>query len=367
MNKNISRNGSRRRSPYGRRNGRNPEPIYGALDLGTHNCRLLVARAKRGEISIVTSYSRIVRLGEGLEASGQLSEPAIERTLAALRTCATKFGDYGVTRARLIATEACRRADNCEDFLLKVKAETGLTLEAISFEEEARLALAGCQGLLEEGAGHALVFDIGGGSTEVVWAVLNGEDKRGNGHGSGGNGAHAGRYSVLDVLSLPMGVVTLSERAGPEGYTPALYTEMVAEVAVRLPAFCERNQIRQRIEAGGVQMLGTSGTVTTLGAVHLGLPYYSRSRIDGLSISFDSLEETTRKVIDTDHASRVALPCIGSERADLMVPGCAIVQAIRERWPVGLLRIADRGLREGILLDLMIADGLKVSARAATP
>ncbi len=362
MNKGNSRHAWRRRSPYRRPNRRGPRPVYGALDLGTHNCRLLVARARPGALSIIASYARVVRLGEGLAASGRLSEPAMERTLLALGTCATKLGDHGVTRARLIATEACRRADNCADFLLRVKAETGLTLEAISFEEEARLALAGCQGLIENGAHHALVFDIGGGSTEVVWA-----GREGNAKGADGNGTGSGRFSVLDVLSLPMGVVTLSERSGARGGDPAFYAEMVAEVAARLPEFCARNRIRQQIAVGGVQMLGTSGTVTTLGAVYLDLPFYSRRRIDGLTIAFDSLEETTRRVVRSDHAGRVAMPCVGEERADLMVSGCAILQAIRERWPVGRLRIADRGLREGILLDLMTADGFDVVSRPPPP
>ena len=285
----------------------------------------------------------------------------MDRTLKALKTSAAKFDEHGVTRLRVIATEACRRAENCEEFLWRVKDETGLELEAISSEEEARLALAGCQGLMEDGARRALVFDIGGGSTELVWA---GQGEPGGGE-NGGSGKANGRFSVIDMLSLPMGVVTLSESNGGGVLDEDHYGKMVAQIAGRLPEFCERNQILQEIAQGRVQMLGTSGTVTTLGAIHLELPSYSRARIDGFTISFDGLEQTIRRVVGADHAARIAMPCIGAERADLMIPGCAIVQAIRERWPVGRLRIADRGLREGILLDLMMEDGLQVASRPA--
>ncbi|GAB4166252.1 MAG: Ppx/GppA phosphatase family protein [Thalassobaculales bacterium] len=319
-------------------------PLYGALDLGTNNCRLLLARPSADGFRVVDSYSRIVRLGEGLAATGRLSPAAMERTLAALRVCAQRLARRGVAAARTVATEACRRAANGEEFLARVTGETGLVLEVISTAEEARLALAGCAGLLDPARPYALVFDIGGGSTEVSWAAT------GAATGAAGGG---GTVGVIDMVSLPIGVVTLSERYGGAAGSAAGFAAMVAEADAGLAAFDRRHAIARRVAEGAVQMLGTSGTVTTLAGVEMGLPRYDRSRVDGYTLDFATIDDIVDYLLSLSPSGLAAVPCIGRQRADLVLAGCAVLMAIRRRWPVGRLRVADRGLREGILLGLM--------------
>lgn len=314
---------------------------YAALDLGTNNCRLLVARgtSRAGDrgFTVIDAFSRIVRLGEGLATSGALCEAAMARTIDALKICAGKVRAHRVSGARYIATEACRRAVNCADFMARVHSETGLDLEIISTEEEARLVVAGCAPLLDRCVPHALVFDIGGGSTELAWVRLR----------------DAAEPEILDSLSLPHGVVTLSDRYGGCEVSAATYTAMIDEVHAAIGVIEGRHGICRQIAAGAVQMLGSSGTVTTLAAVHLALPHYSRRRVDGAMLSFDELRCASRLLARQSHAERARHPCIGLERADLVLAGCAILEAICLLWPVGRLRVADRGIREGILLGLV--------------
>ena len=309
--------------------------VYAALDLGTNNCRLLIARPTRTGFRVIDSFSRIVRLGEGLGANGRLGEPAVERAIAALKVCAGKIRRRGVTRSRHVATEACRRAANCDDFLAKVCAETGIAFEIISAQEEAALALAGCAPLIEDGTSHVLVFDIGGGSTEVAWVEVDGAPR------------------ILDSLSLPCGVVDMSERYDGRDVTPGAYRAMIDEVAARLTPFEARHQIRARVAGGGVQMIGTSGTVTTLMGMLLDLPRYDRARVDGTQLEFGAMWAIADRLLGMDYDTRAAHPCILGARAEFVIPGTAILAAICETWPVGRLTVADRGLREGILLHLM--------------
>ncbi len=314
---------------------------YAALDLGTNNCRLLVARGtpRAGDagFTVIDAFSRIVRLGEGLAKSGALCEAAMTRTIDALKICAAKVAAHRVGRARYIATEACRRAVNCADFMARVQNETGLDLEIISTEEEARLVVAGCAPLLDRCVPHALVFDIGGGSTELAWLRLG----------------EGGEPEIVDSLSLPHGVVTLSDRYGGCEVSEATYAAMVDEVRAAIGVIEGRHGICRHIADGAVQMLGSSGTVTTLAAVHLALPRYSRRRVDGAMLSFDELRCAARLLARQSHAERARHPCIGFERADLVLAGCAILEAICLLWPVGRLRVADRGIREGILFGLL--------------
>jgi exopolyphosphatase/guanosine-5'-triphosphate,3'-diphosphate pyrophosphatase len=315
--------------------------VYGALDLGTNNCRLLVARATESGFRVIDAFSRIVRLGEGVTASGLLSEPAMQRTLDALKVCAGKIAHRGVTRARYVATEACRRAGNCEDFLERVHALTGIAIETITTEEEARLAVAGCAPLLDSTLPYAIVFDIGGGSTELVWLHLAADPMR--------------DPEILGSISLPFGVVTFAERYGGDVISRAGYDAMVCEARKAMAEFAERHGVARQLEAGRVQMLGSSGTVTTLAGIHLELPRYNRSVVDGSSLVFDVVRAICDELAAMSYAERAAHPCIGSERADLVVAGCAILEAICGLWPVGRLRVADRGVREGILFDLLAA------------
>lgn len=313
-------------------------PLYAALDLGTNNCRMLIARRTRHGFHVVDSFSRITRLGEDVAQSKTLSDAAMERTIKALSVCAKKIQSRNVPFVRSVATEACRRATNTDLFIKRVQQETGLTLEAISPEEEARLALAGCASLLNLDKPKALVFDIGGGSTEIMWIEL---DRLGDPH-------------VIDVISLPVGVVTLSEAHDIcNTVSVDLYKEICAKVENSLKDFDEKNQISAEIANNRVQMLGTSGTVTTLGAIHLRLPRYLRSKVDGMSLSFKEIFTIAEKLVSMNCEERAAHPCIGTSRADLVLAGCAILEAICTLWPVGGLTIADRGIREGILLNLM--------------
>jgi exopolyphosphatase/guanosine-5'-triphosphate,3'-diphosphate pyrophosphatase len=312
---------------------------YAALDLGTNNCRLLVARGAGRGFRVIDAFSRIVRLGEGLAASGVLGEAAMGRTLEALRICAAKVAHRRVTRARYVATEACRRAANCAEFIERVHADTGIAIEIISSDEEARLVVAGCAPLLNRTVPYAVVFDIGGGSTELVWLKVP-------------------RYSgepaeVVGFLSLPNGVVTLSDRYGGHDVSQASYAAMVEEMRQAFLPFEERYGIAECIARGEVQMLGSSGTVTTLAGINLGLPRYNRALVDGTALSFDCVREVSQRLVGLCYEARAAHPCIGSDRADLVLAGCAILEAICLLWPVGRLRVADRGIREGILLGLL--------------
>ena len=310
---------------------------YAALDLGTNNCRLLIARPQGDGFAVVDAFSRIVRLGEGLATSGRLSDAAIERTIGALRICSDKLKRRNVSLARSVATEACRRASNGAAFIARALEETGIHLDVISAEEEARLAVLGCHVLLEPGDAPALVFDIGGGSTELVLIDTS-----------------ATVPTVIDWHSAPWGVVSLTESAGggegPAGLEAAyermrgLVRESFAPFAARLPK-----------EPGPRRLLGTSGTVTTLASVHLGLDRYDRAQVDGLIAPADSMRIISQRLAHMSIAERATLPCIGRERADLVVAGCAILETILDLWPAERLGVADRGIREGILRRLMAA------------
>jgi exopolyphosphatase/guanosine-5'-triphosphate,3'-diphosphate pyrophosphatase len=311
---------------------------FAALDLGTNNCRLLIARPAAGGFRVVDAFSRIVRLGEGLAATGALGEAAMARTLDALKVCAAKIAHRHVAGARCVATEACRRAVNCHEFLTRVREDTGLELEIISTAEEARLVVSGCAPLLHPRTPYAIVFDIGGGSTEIVWL------------------RHAAsKPEILGSTSLPFGVVTFTERFGGIEVSPAIYRDMVGEAQAALAPFEKKHRIRREAEARRVQMIGSSGTVTTLAGIHMALPRYIRAMVDGSTLTFDQIDKVSRHLAGLDLAGRAASPCVGRERADLVLSGCAILDAICATWPIGQLRVADRGIREGILFDLMQA------------
>jgi exopolyphosphatase/guanosine-5'-triphosphate,3'-diphosphate pyrophosphatase len=323
-------------------------PFYAALDLGTNNCRLLVAAPRDHGFRVVDAFSRIVRLGEGIAQTGRLSEAAMERAIEALKICAAKLAERQVRRARLIATEACRAAENGRVFIERVHVETGLLLEIVSRETEARLAVAGCAALIDPGASGAILFDIGGGSSELVWIdLINGDGRR-----------RRMADRIRNWMSLPVGVVNISERHGGRHVAPHQFERMVDEVAAMLHGFPEVDALDRAVARGNIHMLGTSGTVTTLAGVHLGLPRYDRRRVDGTWLSGAEVAALVATLVGMDYDARVANPCIGRERADLVLAGCAILEAFRRRWPVDRLRVADRGLREGVLVELMAEDGV---------
>lgn len=319
---------------------RPPPPAFAALDLGTNNCRLLVARPNGDSFTVIDSFSRIIRLGEGMNETGRLSEQAIERAINALRVCVSKLRRWRVRYGRYVATEACRKAANCVEFLDRAAYEADVRLEIIDAGEEAALAARGCGPLLTAKRENAIVFDIGGGSTEIIWM-----------HTPPGQPA-----TLIDSISIPLGVVTMADRLRGREITPALYEELKQDARAPLAAFDEKHGISPRIRAGRVQMLGASGTVTTVAGIHKRLPRYRRDIVDGTLMDFSEIDAVTKNLFEIGHAGRQANPCVGPERADLVLPGCAILDAIREAWPVGRLRVADRGVREGILLSLMQDD-----------
>ncbi|MEK4034982.1 Ppx/GppA phosphatase family protein [Methylocystis sp. IM3] len=325
---------------------------YAALDLGTNNCRLLIARPERRPrrrnsdfLRVIDAFSRIVRLGEGLGRAGRISEAAIERTIAALDVCRAKMETRGVTRARLVATQACRGAANGDEFVARVRERTGLELEVIDRETEARFAARGCGSLADPHAASVLLFDIGGGSTELVWLTRSSES--------------ADARELHSWTSLELGVVTLAEHFGGRVVDARTFAAMKNYAREALLHFVD--ETAEIARCSRFHLLGTSGTVTTLAGVHLGLERYDRWRVDGLWMSDAEATRAIDRLRAMDFEERVANGCIGPQRADLVLAGCAIFEAIREMFPAARTRIADRGLREGMLLELMEADGVLVA------
>ena len=328
---------------------RSPKPgeAYAALDLGTNNCRLLIARPSGRDFTVIDAFSRVVKLGEGLAMSGRLSDAAMDRALGALTICADKLRRRNVRLARSVATEACRRAANGPAFIERVREETGIVLDIISAEEEARLAVLGCHILLESGEGPAVIFDIGGGSTELVLLEPGGRIPR-----------------ILDWQSVPWGVVSLTDTVGrgEDSREARLdrYARMRDIVSGAFAPFADR--VADAAHSDDIRLLGTSGTVTTLASLHLELPHYDRKAVDGLIVPSHSMREISARLSAMSPAERSTLPCIGNDRADLVVAGCAILESILDLWPAPKLGVADRGIREGILRSLMAAE--RQSARA---
>jgi exopolyphosphatase/guanosine-5'-triphosphate,3'-diphosphate pyrophosphatase len=313
---------------------------FAALDLGTNNCRMLVAAPSGDGFRVLDSFSRIVRLGEGLHNSGRLCPAAMERALSALRACAARLERRPVRKLRAIATEACRRATNGREFLAQVKHETGLDIGVISSREEAELALESCAPLLAGWGRRALLFDIGGGSTELAWVRMDPN----------------GRPELIGYDSLPIGVVTLAERFGNIGFDPDGFETMVEDVAERLACFERVHCIGREIRDGGVQLLGTSGTVTTLAGVALGLSRYRRPLVDGTVLSAEAADTALANLRALGREGLEAHPCVGSERVEFVLPGCAVFAALIRLWPAPRVVVADRGLREGMLLRMIRAD-----------
>lgn len=299
---------------------------------------------------VIDSFSRSVRLGEGLDACGLLCDEAIARTIGALGICAAKICASGASHIRAIATEACRRAANRDAFLARVEAETRILFTAISAQEEAALTVAGCSPFLDGSLPHGLIFDIGGGSTEVMWIRQ----------------APGRAPEMADHLSIPMGVVTLAEQYGFGPIGPDKRREIRERIDAVLATFCDRNGIGAELAQGRVAMLGTSGTITTLGAMHLGLKRYQRPRVDGLWLALDRIRALSERLLAMDLPERANIPSIGESRADLVAVGCAILDAICGRWPASRIRVADRGIREGLLMAMIQSDRNAVPAAAGS-
>ncbi len=342
--------------PYRRRQY---SPRFAALDLGTNNCRLLIANPRGKSMRIIDAYSQIVRLGENLSTTGELSDAAMERTIAVLKICAEKIKYREVTHMRCVATQACRGARNADIFLKRAQEEAGITLEIISAEEEARLAMNGCRDLFDEKAKAALVFDIGGGSTEISWVKLpetdaDHKDHQNNSHQSK---EHAGatvhpKAEMKAWFSLPFGVVNISEKWGGHEMSRETYDLIVAEVSHAVRTIGDSAEMKDYFEQGYAHLVGTSGTVTSIAGVYLELDRYRRMAVDGLWLSRENVYKVSERLRAMDFQTRAQEPCIGEERADLVICGCAILEGILKEWPSERIRVADRGLREGILVEL---------------
>ncbi|MFT4091823.1 MAG: Ppx/GppA phosphatase family protein [Asticcacaulis sp.] len=334
-------------------------PLYAALDLGTNNCRLMIAAFHNGQFRIVEAFSRIVRLGEGLSQNGQLQDRAIERAIAALKICAEKISRRQVVKVRAVATQACRIARNGQAFIRRVESETGLKLQLITPEEEARLSVIGCASLLDAPAKAAIVLDVGGGSTEISWVELGQTAPsptpapvRGARHGLN---VSTRPPSPKYWISVPTGVVSLAERfpEPAEGDKHAWFRAMTADVESALSAFKAPEVLRPHFDAQDAYIVGTSGAITSLAGLHLRLERYDRSRVDGLWMSDTECSDVIERLLIMGQEGREAEACIGRDRADLVLAGAAILQAVQNLWPCERLRVADRGLREGLLLSMV--------------
>ena len=333
--KNNNRSGN---VPASNKGASQAQKNFAAIDLGTNSCRLVIASPTPASFRIVETFSKITRLGEGIINDNELSRPAMRRTINALKVCAGVIEEYApIYRSRFVATAACRRAKNCKEFLDLVKKETGLTIETISSKEESRLAVVGCIPLLNRNIRRALVFDIGGGSTEISLARVT----------------NSGKTFIEGFVSLPYGVVTISEAFPSQDMTALAYDTIIERTHKLLKEFDEKYNIREAIKNQEIQIIGTSGTVTVLGAVHLNLPRYNRSAVDGISITRQDIDRAIAKIKRLGDEGRKKHPCIGAQKADLTMAGCAIIEGLCSFWPIEEITVADRGIREGILLDMM--------------
>ncbi|PIT69677.1 Ppx/GppA phosphatase family protein [Bartonella tribocorum] len=338
----------KRQAPFLRRFSQiKSPPLYAALDLGTNNCRLLIASpSKPGYFRVVDAFSRVVRLGEGLINNGFLNAQAMDRAIEALKICRLKLKQRHIKRYRLIATEACRSAENGRHFIQRVLDETGLELEIVDRQTEARFAVTGCSTLVEPNTEAIVLFDIGGGSSEIV--LLDVSQKR--------SFRLVGQITAW--TSLPVGVVTLAERFGGNNISLDDFEKMKNYVRGLLNSFSDRHKLGELAQGSKFHLLGTSGTVTTLAGMYLNLEHYDRKKVDGIWMDDADITLMTKRLLSWDIERRVINPFIGRERADLVLAGCAILDVIREVWPSQRLRVADRGLREGILIELMLRDGV---------
>ncbi|MEE9347383.1 MAG: Ppx/GppA phosphatase family protein, partial [Robiginitomaculum sp.] len=324
--------------------GKTQPSVFGAVDLGTNNCRLLVAKPVGDSFRVIDSYSRTVRLGAGLASSGALSQTSMDAAVEAIAVCASKMKHNKVRRWRCIATQACRQASNGEEFLARVKAKTGLTFELISPRVESRLAVMGCVALTDMKKDVVLVVDIGGGSSELSWVDVR--KLR-----SGDTSARIHRPPISAWASLPVGVVTLSEAFPEHGDSPQALAERYEAMkdhvrGLIIKAGCE-TRFTKAFKQGQGHIIGTSGTITSLAGIHLGLPYYQRDRVDGLWMQSIHALNISRRMASLPKHLRAEEPCIGDDRASLLVAGCAIMDVLLTQWPAERIRVADRGLREG--------------------
>jgi exopolyphosphatase/guanosine-5'-triphosphate,3'-diphosphate pyrophosphatase len=303
------------------------------IDLGTNSVRLLVADTAADSWRVVEEAQRVTRLGEGQAATGALGLVPMARTAATVADYVRRAEALGATRVRVTGTSAVREAANRAEFVARIESVTGLALEVLSGEDEARLTLLGVRSGLPDLGGRFVLFDIGGGSTEFVVADGDGLER---------------------ALSLRLGVVGLAERHLDGGrLVPARWAALRAEVAAALePAVPGALGL-----VNAARLVGTAGTVTTLAALDLGLAAYDAGRVQGHVLRRGAIERLLARLGGLTLAARAALPCLEPGRADVLIPGIAICLAAMERLGFDALTVSDRSLREGILCEILGARG----------
>ena len=321
-----------------------PPPAFAAIDLGTNSCRMLIGAPSGRGFRVLDSFSRVVRLGDGLYQTGILSDTAMLRAISALEICAERLKQWQIRDLRAIATEACRQAENGTNFVHRARAATGLPIEIVSPREEIRLALESCASLVCGTKRRALLFDIGGGSTDLAWVRVR----------AAGDSARR-MPELIGSYTIPIGVATLAERCNEWCKTETGFASVVEEVQSLLCPFEKTHRISREIRQGGVRLVGTSGTVTTVAGMALKLQRYQRTLVDGTILSQRSFKRAVVSIRSLGREGLAQHPCIGPGRADFILPGCAIFLAIAAMWPAQELAVADRGLREGMLLQLIEA------------
>ena len=302
------------------------------VDLGTNTVRLLVVEAGDGAWRALHQTQRVTRLGEGQAAAGRLLPEPMRRTAAVVAEFSRAARGWGAEAVRIVATSAVREASNREEFVARVEAESGERVDVVSGEDEARLTLRGVTSGLPELAGSFVLFDIGGGSTEFVLA----------------------RDGVSEAaVSLRLGVVTLQEEWGERGPVRwDRFARMREEVERRL-----RDEVPERIAAASGPLVGTAGTVTTLAALDLDLAAYDATRVHGHRLTRATVERLLARLGALGVDERARLPCMEPGRADVIIPGIAICLAAMTRVRRDALVVSDRGLREGILCELLEGAG----------
>lgn len=307
-----------------------------ALDLGTNTCRLLIGKRTPQGVQVVDSFVRVIRLGDELATKGHISKEAIKRAVSALSICAKKIKSYSVARGRYVATATCRMASNREEFLRTILTKAGLDLEVISTAEEARLSIMGCADLMDSSTRYAIAFDIGGGSTEVMWLELFPNKLP----------------EIIEWISLPLGVVTVADRLRQHSSPEECLLNIRKFVAKEVKSFCDKAYIYPQLVKNNIQLIGTRGTVTTLAALHKNLDRYDRLKVNGVLLTPDIIKRTVSNLYGMSVEKRLLHPCIGPLRSELVLGGVAIFEGIYDVFPINPVRVADRGVREGILLDL---------------
>ena len=303
---------------------------YAAIDLGTNTCLLLVAEWDGQELHPLVREMRVVRLGENLDRTGRISSTALDRATAALTEYRDIITSSGCQEMRCVATSAFRDAPNKDELTERIRNITGLEIEEISGEEEARLVHRAVQEAFPEETGERASVDVGGGSTEIIF------DKQGHLH---------------EVHSLPLGSVRLTERHF--SHDPPAAVE-VAALRDNISTVLEDSGLPTKVAS----LIGVGGTATTLAAIHLELEDYDPVKVHGRILKQRDLETILERCLALPYEQRVRLPGLHPGRADVIMAGTIILLAIMGHLQDKMIRISDRGIRWGIIAEMIRSQGV---------